>query len=86
MARKKGPCERCGLPVDRVIRPGRQRLCLRCAIRKAEDQHRAMANGTHPDLERSRVNGEEVRRQIEAREGPWYEKWRDGMRAAAERL
>lgn len=85
MAKYEGPCARCGVRVERIIRPGRERLCVPCAIRKAADHQRALAAGTHPDLEASRAAGAEIARQIEAREGPWYEKWRRGMAAAAER-
>jgi hypothetical protein len=61
-------------------------LCLDCALAKARDQTYAMHNRTHPDLHKSVSAGMEVARQIEAREGPLYEKWRDAMKAAAARL
>lgn len=85
MAKYEGPCARCGVHVERIIRPGREGLCVPCALRKSADHQRAMATGSHPDLEASRAAGREVARQIEAREGPWYERWRRGMAAAAGR-
>jgi hypothetical protein len=82
----EGPCQECGAPVKRYVRPGRQCLCHPCAIDRAAEYNRALADGTNPDLERSREAGRRVGAEIARKEGKSYERWRDGMRAAAERM
>lgn len=79
MARYVGPCARCGEGVDRIIRAGRERLCVECAIAKHEDHCRTMADGTNPYLEHSRKGGEMVKHAIETRNGHIYEKWRNNI-------
>jgi hypothetical protein len=85
MPRYRGPCLTCGVPVDRPIKPHRQNLCIDCAIEVGHEYHRALAAGTHPDLERMKAAGRETARQIRARRGPQYEKWRKGIRDAWDR-
>jgi hypothetical protein len=42
-----------------------------------------MADGTHPNLEKSKAAGKATAESIATRKGPMYEKWRDGIIRAA---
>jgi hypothetical protein len=79
MARYRGPCEDCGAPVDRVIRPERRKRCLDCAVTAQARVVKARQEGTDPGLEAMRLAGYETARQIEAQEGEYYEKWMRGI-------
>jgi hypothetical protein len=82
MRRYVGPCQHCGIDIDRTFRPGRESLCIECSIRKSAEHCTAIANGTHPSLERHATILREEARQIKAQEGPMYERWMAGRRRA----
>lgn len=82
MPAKGYACIDCGEWVEKYLQPGRKKVCLECGIRRGEEHNRRMASGQHEYLERARENGREVARQIEAKSGPAYEKWKARMRQA----
>ena len=84
MAHYVGPCQECGVAVDRVIKPHRGRLCVACAIDVQRRHNFALGTGTHPDLEAYRQAGRVAGNQIRDRRGPAYDKWRQRIRAALE--
>jgi hypothetical protein len=79
MVRYVGPCMDCGREVDRVLRPKRKYLCIDCATERADRQNRAMADGTDPGISKCYAAGHETARQIKAKRGPYYERWRAGI-------
>lgn len=66
--------------VDRRIKPGKEEICLECALRKMLEQQHGYADGTHPTLARSRAAGEETARALAARSGERYERWIAGVK------
>lgn len=84
MARYVGPCESCGVPVDRTIRPGRMRTCVECSIARQGAYNLAMATGEHPDTESCRQAGRKAGHAILTRNGHIYEKWKNGILRAIE--
>lgn len=83
MAKYVGPCARCGVHVDRVLRPKRDPLCVDCAIDKQLDYCRALAKREHPDLEKCAEAGRATAEAIANRRGHIYEKWQANVIRAA---
>ena len=79
-------CIDCGEWADKYPNRHGKKICTDCGIRRAAAHNRAMAAKTAPHMDRDRAFGLELARQIEAREGPLYEKWRDGIKRAAQSL
>ena len=80
MAQYNGPCNRCGVHVDRRIKPGKEEICLECALRKMLEQQHGYANGNHPALARSLEAGQETARALREKRGERYERWIAGVR------
>jgi len=81
--RYRGPCQHCGEPIDRKFRPGRERLCVDCALQKAAHQHRRAAAGVDPSIAKGNLHRAEFAAQVAARSGPLYDKWLAGILRAA---
>jgi hypothetical protein len=81
--RYQGPCQHCGIAIDRKFRPGRERLCIDCALAKAAHQHRRAAAGVDSSIAKGNLARAEFAAQVAARSGPLYDKWLAGILRAA---
>lgn len=81
MPNYKGPCPGCGKHMERYIRPGRKTLCQDCSIQGMTDHLRAMADGTSPQLAKSRAAGRKIGREIRSGKGKNHARWVAGMQA-----
>lgn len=79
MPTMRGPCAICGRDIEKYVRPGKQLLCLACAIQKSADHNRYKHE--HPGLDDPEVRARAADQvtQYLNREGEWYERWRGGM-------
>lgn len=86
MAKAGSPCEVCGKPIERYVRPGRKVLCLEHALAFMAHQQLTLHQGTSPQVTDLAADGEERARQFRERSGPWYDRWREGMQRHARSL
>jgi hypothetical protein len=82
MARYIGPCNRCGDPIDRTIKPRKEPLCFECAIAKMLEQQASYHARQGEGVAFSELVGADAGRQMRAKSGPAYEKWVAGLRRA----
>ena len=76
-------CEDCGKTMTGRYKPKPPWRCFECGlanmVRGLERQHAKEG----PEHEANVRRGKEIRRQVKARKGPYYDKWRAGMLVAA---
>jgi hypothetical protein len=82
MARFRGPCNRCGDPIDKKVRPGKEPLCFECALDKMRHQQASYHARRGEGLEYCELVGRKAGEEMRLRSGPAYEKWAASMRRA----
>lgn len=74
-------CDECGSAITGRLPPRPPWLCFNCRLKRTCAHLKAQHDKTHPTMAKSIAAGEATKRQIAAKSGPLYEKWK----AATER-
>ena len=79
MAKKTAPCVDCGVTITRTAKSDRRHICIDCACKAIEAQHRRLQDPTSEDWARSKAGGDKFAEQYRTRRGVGYEKYRKGL-------
>lgn len=77
-------CTKCGRKMVGRHKPNPPWRCFECGIKASTAQITTMAAKTGPGFDKAVAAGREVQRQIAAKSGPLYDRWRAGMNSYLE--